>query len=370
MNIKWVRNAIVAVAILVVGLFAKSRFSAMATKEEIKENKITPSVHVISARLDTVEIPLTVYGKLNAVQRVDLLAEVSGNYVGGDKPFLEGNSFRKGQVMIQLDNSEAQANTMSLKGNFINSILSILPDIKQDYPTDYAAFEAYYEGLTLSAALPPLPAAEGKLEKFLIARGIQSAYYQVKSAEERLEKFSIRAPFDGVVAVASVKKGNLVSPGRALGTFVGNGAYEIKSAVTLAYADHLTVGQEITFTSPDIKGSWSGKVDRISPVVDGASQSINIIANVKGAQLREGMYLTGHVSNVFVEGAMRVPAYMVFDNKYVFTVSGEKLVKTEIQVVEWLDNELIIKGLEKGTRIVDEPTFKGTSGMVVNVVSK
>src|SRR6056300_1464906 len=369
MNKKLIRNIALAVVILIVGLTVKNKLSGMATKVEIKEDKTAPMVNVFTASPDTVGLGLELYGKLNAINRVDVLAEVSGSFVGGTRDFLEGKSFRRGEIMIQLDNSEAKANVMSLKGNFINSVLAILPDIKMDYPEDYARFESYYNGLSLSSTLPALPEAAGTLEKFLIARGIQSAYYQVKSAEERLAKFSIRAPFDGVVAVANVKRGNLVSPGRALGTFVGSGTFEIKSAVTLAYADDLSVGQSVRFTSPDIEGNWTGRIDRISPIVDGASQSINVIATVQGKELREGMYLTGTIEGLTVENAMRVPSYVVFDNEYVYTVENDSVLqKQKIHVVEWLDDSIIITGIEEGTKLVDSPTLKAAAGTIVNAI--
>ena len=139
MNSKLIRNSVVAVAILAVGIFAKGKLSAMATKEEIRDEKIKPRVKVIAVANDTVALPITVYGKLNAAERVDLLAEVSGTFMGGDAPFLEGVAFKKGQVLLQLDNAEATANVMSLKGNFINSVLAILPDVHADYPLLFEA---------------------------------------------------------------------------------------------------------------------------------------------------------------------------------------------------------------------------------------
>lgn len=367
MNKKLIRNIVLAVVIIAVGIIVKNSLSDMATKVEIKEDKTTPIVNVFKASPDTVGLALELYGKLNAINRVDLLAEVSGSFVGGNRDFLEGTTFKKGEVMIQLDDAEAEANVMSMKGNFINNILGILPDIKMDYAEDYARFEAYYNGLSLSSALPALPQTTGTLEKFLIARGIQSSYYQVKSAEERLAKFQIKAPFDGVVAVANVKRGNLVSPGRALGSFVGTGEYEIKSAVTLAYSDDLSVGQNITFTSPDVSGSWKGRIDRISPIVDGSSQSINVISNVSGKGLLEGMYLTGAIEGIQVYNALSIPSYMVFDNEYVYTIESDSILqKTKIHVVEWLDDKIIITGIAAGTTMVDAPTLKAASGTIVN----
>lgn len=363
---KLVKNAIIAVAILVVGILVSKKLGSMSQKEEIKEDTRKMELRVVTADTDTIAVPLKVYGKLTAQKRANLLAEVSGIFRGGDRAFLEGTSFNKGEVMIQLDDAEALANVMSLKGNFINALLGVLPDIKQDYPGDYERFESYYEGLSLEAALPALPEAMGKLEKFLIARGMSSAYYQVKSAEERLEKFAVKAPFDGVVASALVKPGNLVSPGRALGTFLSPSSYEMTTAVTLAYADQLSVGQKVLFSSPDIKGNWSGKITRIAPVVDDATQSVSIVVRVSGKDLREGMYLTGKVQGLEVRDALKVPAHMVSDNEFVYTIENDSILQRKaVNVVEWLDNEIIITGVPSGTMLVDEPTLKAASGLVV-----
>ena len=363
---KWVKNAIIAIAILVVGIMISGRLKSMATKEEIKVDRRKLEVKVMTANLQSIELPITVYGKLNAAQRTDLLAEVNGTFKGGDHPFLEGRTFKAGEVLIQLDNAEAKANAMSVKGNFINALLGVLPDINQDYSGQYKAFELYYDELSLNTPLSQMPKVEGKLEKFLIARGIQTAYYQAKSSEVRLDKFSICAPFDGVVAMAGVKLGNLVSPGRALGTFVSTRSYELMTAVTLAYADQLVVGQKVDFTSPDIAGTWEGSIARIAPIVDAATQSINIIVNVDGSTLREGMYLTGTVDGLQVDNALKIPASMVVDNEYIYMVEQDSvLVKNLVTVVEWLDNEIIVKGVEQGALLVNEPTLKAAAGLVV-----
>ncbi len=366
---KWVKNVIIAAAILGAGLLISKTLGSMSTKEEIQEDLQKLQVTVFSADLDTIELPLTIYGKLNAAQRTDLLAEVSGTFKSGKHPFEEGTSFLQGETIIGLDDSEARANTMSVKGNFINALLAILPDLAQDYPLDYDRFKAYYDQCNLQSALNPLPQAEGKLEKFLIARGIQGAYFQSKSAEERLSKFSIKAPFNGVVANVNVKPGNLISPGRPLGTFINMNTYELRSAVSLGYADQLVIGQKVTFTSPDVSGSWSGKITRIAPVVDGASQSVSVVVTLEGNKLREGMYLTGQIKGVEVMNALRLPASMVFDNSYVFAIERDSvLAKISVEVVEWLDNEVIVRGIGQGTMLVNEPSLKAASGLVVTPV--
>jgi multidrug efflux pump subunit AcrA (membrane-fusion protein) len=145
--------------------------------------------------------------------------------------------------------------------------------------------------------------------------------------------------------------------------------YELRSAVSLGYADQLGIGQKVTFTSPDVSGSWSGKITRIAPVVDGASQSVSVVVTLQGNKLREGMYLTGQIKGVEVMNALRLPASMVFDNSYVFAIERDSvLAKISVEVVEWLDNEVIVRGIGQGTMLVNEPSLKAASGLVVTPV--
>ena len=41
------------------------------------------------------------------------------------------------------------------------------------------------------------------------------------------------------------------------------------------------------------------------------------------------------------------------------------LVKNPVTVVEWLDKEIIVKGIEQGALLVNEPTLKAAAGLVV-----
>jgi hypothetical protein len=57
---------------------------------------------------------------------------------------------------------------------------------------------------------------------------------------------------------------------------------------------------------------------------------------------------------------------MVVDNEYIYMVEQDSvLVKNLVTVVEWLDNEIIVKGVEQGALLVNEPTLKAAAGLVV-----
>ena len=81
------------------------------------------------------------------------------------------------------------------------------------------------------------------------------------------------------------------------------------------------------------------------------------------------MYLTGQIKGVEVMNALRLPASMVFDNSYVLAIERDSvLAKISVEVVEWLDNEVIVRGIGQGTMLVNEPSLKAASGLVVTPV--
>ncbi len=48
-------------------------------------------------------------------------------------------------------------------------------------------------------------------------------YYGIRALYERLGKYNITAPFDGVVVSAPVEPGTIVTPGTRLGEFIAPG---------------------------------------------------------------------------------------------------------------------------------------------------
>ena len=99
-------------------------------------------------------------------------------------------------------------------------------------------WSGYVSALNVEAPLAPLPEAETERERlYLTSRGIVSGYHAIRASESRLAKHAFIAPFDGVVTATNVEPGSMVRAGQPLGSFVGTGRFEVKSAV---HARHST----------------------------------------------------------------------------------------------------------------------------------
>ena len=60
---------------------------------------------------------------------------------------------------------------------------------------------------------------------FISGRGIVSSFYNVKNLEQRLSKYNISAPFNGILVEALVTEGTLIRNGQKLGEFAPTRTY-------------------------------------------------------------------------------------------------------------------------------------------------
>ena len=95
------------------------------------------------------------------------------------------------------------------KAGFIIAFNNLV-DIKIDYNTEYPKWLNYFNSIDINKTLPNLP--EMKNEKqFIINRLILVDFEAIKSDEIRLNKYFIKAPFDGIITKSYTDIGGNVS---------------------------------------------------------------------------------------------------------------------------------------------------------------
>jgi multidrug efflux pump subunit AcrA (membrane-fusion protein) len=306
------------------------------------------------------EIPVT--GRLEAVDRIELFAEVQGVLRGQSADFREGTAYRAGATLVDMDDAEAQATTLAQRSTYLNTLTQVLPDLKLDYPEAYPAWETYLQSINPEQFTPAPPTTENKkLKLFLTARGVYSTYYSLKSAETRLQKYRIRAPFDGVLTQALVSPGTLVRPGQKLGEFLGNGAFEMEASVALADLNNLKPGQKVALFSNDVKGEWSGTIVRINQRVDPTTQSVSLYIRTAGSGLREGMYLNARLGNLTLPNAFEIDRKILVGNNQLYLVATDStLQRVAVEVLRVTRESAIVSGLPEGALLMNE-NFPGAS---------
>lgn len=307
-------------------------------------------------------------GNLVAKRRVELYAEVQGVFKSGNKLFKPGQEYRAGEILIRIDAAEYYANVQSSKSNLYNLITSIMPDLRLDYPEIFDKWQSFLANFDINKSVPPLPEMNTDKEKYFISgRGILTNYYTIKNLEQRLAKYTIAAPFNGVLTEALVTEGTLVRSGQKLGEFINTNDYELEVAISKTYSDLLNVGEVVQLKSIDNNKTYQGKVTRINGRVDLASQTITAFIEVKDPDLREGMYLEAHLKAKEEPNAIEINRSLLLETQEIFVVRDSVLDLIPVKPVYYSDNSVVLKDVPEGITILSKPVMGAYAGMLVKV---
>ena len=326
-------------------------------------------VETITVKNGSVPSTLDVQGRLVAFDKIDILAEVSGILESTSNTFKVGSRFAKGSVMIQIDSEEAELNLLSQKSTLQNAITQMMPDLKIDYPESFEHWINYLQQFDIEKPIQPFPKPLNDKEKFFIAtRNIHSQYYNIKSAETRLSKYKIYAPFSGVITQAAINPGSLVRVGQKLGELMNTSNYELEATVRLADLNYIKIGSLVALRSDDIEGNWTGRIKRISDQIDENTQTVIVYIGVTGSKLKEGMYLRGGVKLKNIENAFEIPRDLLVDQTKVYKIENDSILALQaVEVIKSTETTVIVGGLDDGTQLLKE-IFPGIyEGMIVEL---
>ena len=310
-------------------------------------------------------------GNVTALKKLELFSEVQGIFQRSSKDFRPGQVYSRGQVLLSINSEEYAASVRSAKSELFNNITSIMPDLRLDYPESFPKWQEYLTNFDVNNSIKPLPEPDSDKERYFVTgRGIESAYYNIKNLEERLRKFTIRAPFDGVLTEAGVNPGTLVRPGQKLGEFIDPSVYELEVAVAKRFSDLLKTGEDVKLQDLEGNQTFKGTVSRINARVDRASQTIQVFIRIEDPGIREGMYLEAQLDARDEENAIEIPRELLIDRSKVYVVQDSALVLKEINPVYFSSNKVVVKGLEDGETLVSAPVPGAYPGMEVQIQEK
>ncbi|WP_066627985.1 efflux RND transporter periplasmic adaptor subunit [Labilibacter marinus] len=357
-----------AVLIVVMALLIVKALPAKNKKKQPNTETKAALVKVIQPKVGNVAYNVTSTGKITAAERLVIFAQVEGQLLESAKTFREGKKYSKGDIMLAIDAEEYRMTLLSQKSNFITLITSILPDLKADYPIAYKSWRAYVLELDINKKLPAMPKANDDQEKFYLSgKGVYANYFTIQSSEERFYKYTIRAPFNGIVTASQAEAGMAVRSGTELGAFINPSLYDLEVTLPLAAMKEIKIGTETKLSSSEMSGEWNGKVIRIGGDIDELSQSVKVFIRTSGQELKEGMYLTAHIGLAPFENAMSIPRKMIDDNNQVFIVEDGKLIHRTVKVLMRQGDIAIIEGLDNDAAVLSTVVKNAYDGMPVSI---
>jgi membrane fusion protein (multidrug efflux system) len=287
-------------------------------------------------------------GTLRSWESVIVKPEVTGRIAKFN--FDEGTLVKAGQVLVELDASEAEAEVQRAKATLA------------------LAKEMHQRALTLRQGGAGSVAALDRAQADLSA-----AEATLKLAEARLAKTRLVAPFDGVIGLRKVSIGALLVPGQEIVNLEQINPLKVDFKVPEMLLAAVKVGQVIRLRL-DAMGSRAvdGTVYAIDPLLETGGRAIVLrarIPNPDGA-LRPGLFARVVLTIEEKADALFVPEQSVVPgsdgSKSVFKAEGGKAVMTRVELGERIKGEVeIVSGLKAGDVVVTAGLPKLRPGVAV-----
>jgi hypothetical protein len=299
------------------------------------------------------------YGQITPNSELIVSFEVQGKLQKGKskKTLKPGVKFSKGEVLYSINNEEAFFALSARKSSLSNLILNALPDIELDFPSEKKKWIKFMNDLDPGKLLPELPRiSSGKEKMFLTSRNILAEYYNLKSSEAQMEKYFYIAPFYGTVVEVYSEPGSIVNPGAQVAKIAKTGDYEVKVPIDLKDVELFKSKNTAEFTDASGKTIGTGKIIRVSDVINQQTQSADAYYTIKSSgntKIYHGLFVNVKINKEATKKTVALPRVAV-KNNIVRLLDGDKLKDHEVLIVGSKPDSLFVSGLKDGMQVVLE----------------
>ena len=340
-------------------------------KEEVPEKEIKPHSKTVQAavvRLKDIPAEITAYGRLTSSQPVIMFSEVNGTLMKGNVDFKPAQLFKKGDLLIRVDDRQMRLDINTSKSDLLNALASVLPEIKVDFPEEYEIWQKYFNECRFDKRISALPeAANQKIRMYLSRFNVYKLYFTIRNLEIRLDKPFFYAPFNGSIVSTDLRVGSNVRSGTRLGEIINLENMELKIPVPDVDLQWIDYAESVVLSSAETAGQWTGSIKRIGKAIDTKTQTVEvfIVFNESGEDnLYDGMFLKAVIPGKIIKRAVSIPRKVLYKEHFVYMIKDGRLDYREVKIARRENNSVIVNGgIQDGDVIVMEMMQGVASGM-------
>lgn len=360
--------------ILIIGFVVMRQL--LQSKKETPKREQPARPRLVNARvveLKDVRPHIEAFGTLRSAQTVSLTTEVSGSLLAGDVSFQAAQSFRKGDVLVRIDDRLVRMDLNTAKSDFMNAVASVLPELKMDYPSEYEEWQVFFDGCCFTDDFRPLPQTDNRKVRLLLSRfKVFTLYFAVRNLEIRLEKHAFIAPFNGSIISIHVQVGSNVGMGTPLGEIINLETMEVEIPVPAIDIQYIERSKSIRMTSSELAGEWRGSIDRIGKNIDTRTQAVQVFISINPSQtgqLFNGIFLKADIPAQTIKNAIIIPRKNIYEDQNVYLIKNGKLAYINVQIgFREADAMIVTGGLTTGDTLVTDVLQGVAPGMRAEVV--
>lgn len=368
-----------------------------------------PVVEVQKLKSQKYTVNLKTSGIVRAGIQTNLVAEASGKIVSVSNKFLEGNYFKKGDMLLRIDSSNYK-NALSIAQSDVAANRASLNQLVEEEKSTKRSYYLAVKNLKLgkkelsrlhnlwkkrliarsavdveeqkiNQLQQRVEESQGKLNtyksrKLTIKAKINAAISRQKQESLNLSRTVITAPYAGRVLQRNVDAEQFVGTGTNLGKIYATSYVYVDLLFSLNQYELLGIPE--TFENQSVKArnlpkaifnninsrnksSWKGQIVRTSAALDTDSRQIKVIARIdkpfiarKGTKtgvsntvpVRIGQYLNAEIKGKTFRRVYVLPSSAVRQNKEILLLKEGKVHIVPVEVVFNTTNSTILRTKE------------------------
>jgi len=366
---------ILAIPILIIiGFIVVTRIVVEANKKPKERTRSFNTLAVLAdyARTDDVQLKVSAQGEVRPQIEIDLVPQVGGQIINVSRNFIQGGTFKKGEVLLQIEPADFEIAVIQAESDVALAEQNLIREVAEG---DIARrdYEELGRGTPTALALREPQRAQAEA-------AVKAAKGRLQTARLQLERTKVRAPFDGRVRAKSSDIGQFVSPGARLGQIFSTDVIEVR--LPLTDNDLYKVDLPLAFSAKNRKDApkvelsaiiagetryWTGHLMRTDSVIDVQTRALSAIVEVldpygagrseDGFPIAPGLFVDAAIDGRKFENVIIIPRDGLRPEDKVY-LSDDK-GKVQIRDVEVIDSNaeraVIGSGIADGELVVLSP---------------
>ena len=306
-----------------------------------RRGAISNRVVLAKVQVQTIGDRVAAVGTGRAIRSLTISADVAG--VIEDIHFKPGEAVKAGQPLVKL---KSEAEDIAVK----------LAQVKVD---EADANLKRYETLSERNAVAAVQVAQARTAVALARADLEAKQYE-------LRRRTVLAPFDGIMGLTTLGKGDYLTQGAAIATIDDRTSLVVAFVVSERVAGTLTLGEEVRATTPALAGVViRGKITALDTRVDAASRTLRVEATLPNDQNR---LIAGMTFSVTVqipgEKLPVVPGLAIQwdrNGAFVWAMADAATVKRVGVTIRRRENDTV--AVEAALKDGDQVVIEGTQGL-------
>ena len=326
------------------------------------------------------QIKIKSTGTTTPITQTVLTSEVGGEVIYRSKKFSEGSSVISGEILAKIDDTDLQL-------QYKNALLQ-LASAEVQFAVQQAEAEIAQEAWDQVGEGAPQELTTKKPQLKQAKAALEVAKAQVQSAEKKLNKTEITAPYTGRIQNINIDLGSTIIPGQPVGSMYTSNEIEVTLSVKDSDLKFLDIPMDGRKLNPDQKSivvikslykgemqEWAGNLERVDGVIDPMTRMIKLIANFKNNFIEEtkpilpiGLFVEAEINGIQLEDIFMIPNSALTPNdELLFLNQDDALEIRKVSVLTKMKNHILVKeGMKAGERVVVSKLSIATNGMLVN----